>query len=104
MKYLCKTQVCLLTSLLLCLSWGCELNSPQETKAQQDIEKLRSTLGLDSACVFREYNSDIPGIKALFYIVDDKKDTFQYAVTDKDSIFLWAITYTDGIHMIRDLE
>lgn len=102
MKYLCK--IILSLQLLLCFTWGCSKHSLSGIPILQAHEDLHSRLGLDSTCIFTEYNSNIPGIKALFYIVDEKKDTFQYAVTDKDSIFLWAIVYTDGIHMIKELE
>lgn len=45
-----------------------------------------------------------PNIKALFYIVGERRDTFYYAVQQNDSIFLWAIVKGKYVRLIRDLN
>lgn len=75
-----------------------------EDNVEQNQEKIRDNLGLDSSCVFMQYNGDEPGIKALFYIAEGKQDTFHYAVTEEDSVFLWAVVSGKYVHLVRELS
>lgn len=91
-----KTLLCV---LLLIVSMGCS----KKAVTEPNLDCLKEQLDTASTYVYVKDSIKIPGIKARFYIVDEKRDTFHYAVTDNDSIFLWAIVRDDGIHMIRDL-
>lgn len=99
-----KVFIILVSLFIIC---SCASNDKREyiidTKKQDSLcfEKIKDSLGLSFKCIGVPYTGT--KAKAVFYIVDEKKDTFYYAIDKKDSVYLWAIKKGTGIHLVRDL-
>lgn len=97
----------LLIVLLIIIAGSSEVisqNTDLCNKQGYSSKKIKSKLKR----IYIPYNKNAPhynpNIKKLFYVVDEKKDTFHYAIKQNDSIFLWAIVRGEKIRLIKDLN
>ena len=64
------------------------------TISKADFEKLKDSLNLDSDCTY--FPCRDRAFKALFYMINNTKDTFYYVVNKDNSITRIAIFYKGG--------